>query len=44
MSNAGCDMFTALNLIFQEDLNKFLEQNIFVIDSADIDARIEILY
>lgn len=44
MSNAGCDMFTALNLILQEDLHEFYGEDIFVIDGADCEARIEVLY
>lgn len=44
MSNVGCDMFTSLNLILQEDLHEFYGEDIFVVDGADAEARIEILY
>ena len=44
MSNVGCDMFTALNSILEEDLQEFYNKDIFVVDGADEDARIEILY
>lgn len=44
MSNVGCDMFTALNYILEEDLHEFYDKNIFVIDGADAEPRIEILY
>lgn len=43
MSNVGCDMFTALNLILEEDLYQ-LNSDVFVISNADCEPRIEILY
>ncbi|MBQ8998986.1 MAG: hypothetical protein IJ086_09925 [Clostridium sp.] len=44
MSNVGCDMFTALNLILEEDLYEFEDKNIFVIAGADCEPKIDILY
>ena len=44
MSNAGCDMFTALNLTISEDLPEFCDKDIFAIVGADAEPRIEILY
>lgn len=43
MSNAGCDMFTALNMILTEDLD-LGDDNVFIIEGADEEPRIEILY
>lgn len=44
MSNAGCDMFTALNLILSEDLSELCDESIFTIIGADSEPRIELLY
>lgn len=44
MSNAGCDMFTALYLILSEDLSEFCNESIFAIIGADSEPRIELLY
>lgn len=44
MSNVGCDPFTALNLILEEDFCDLPSNDIFVISGADEEPRIEILY
>ena len=43
MCNAGCDMFTALDTILSEDLD-LEDDDVFVIDGADEEPRIEIWY
>lgn len=43
MCNAGCDMFTALDMILTEDLD-LGDDDVFVIDGADEEPRIEIWY
>ena len=43
MCNGGCDMFTALKLILDDDLPE-LDKKVFVIEGADCEPKIEILY
>ena len=43
MCNVGCDMFTALDLILEEDFPEFYREGIFEISGADEEPRIELL-